>query len=393
MARYDFDRVIDRHGTNSLKYDFAAERGHPVDSLPLWVADMDFAAPPCVNEAVHRLADQGIFGYSEVKDAYFNAAAGWFEGHFGWRPEPAWLVKTPGVVFALAMAVRALTQPGDGVIIQTPVYYPFYEVIRENGRRVVENPLLLRNGHYEIDFDGFEALIRQEKIKLFLLCSPHNPTGRVWTKEELKRLGNICERYSVYVVSDEIHCDFAFPGHPHTVFLQAAPELAERTIICNSGSKTFNIAGLQASNIWIPGADTREKFRREIAGTGYSQLNAAGLIAMQAAYEGGGEWHDQCVEYLLGNLAFFRDFLRERLPGLKLIEPEGTYLAWVDFSALGLSDEALDDLIARRARLWLDAGSIFGSACGQYQRFVLACPRSVLSEALERLEGAIRSLP
>ena len=391
MARYDFDRVIDRRGTNSLKYDFAAERGHPADALPLWVADMDFAAPPCVTEALHRLADHGIFGYSEVKDAYYRAVAHWFDTHFGWQPEAEWLVKTPGVVFALAMAVRALTKPGEGVVIQPPVYYPFYEVIRDNGRRVVENPLLLRDGRYEIDFDGFETLIRRENAKLFLLCSPHNPVGRVWTREELARLGQICETHGVFVVSDEIHCDFAFSDHPHTMFPQAAPGMAERSVVCTAASKSFNIAGLQVSNIWIPDADMRRRFRREIAAAGYSQLNAAGLAATQAAYESGEAWLDQCRAYLAGNLAFFRDFLRGRLPELKLIEPEGMYFAWVDFSALRLSEAALNELVSRRARLWLDAGSVFGRDSGQFQRFVLACPRSVLKEALERLERAIRA--
>lgn len=391
MRTYDFDEVIDRRGTNSLKYDFALERGRPADVLPLWVADMDFHAPPCVLEALQQTVAHGIFGYSETKESYAEAVTGWFGRRFGWQPRAEWLVKTPGVVYALAMAVRALTRPGDGVLIQPPVYYPFYEVIRDNGRALVENQLVYKDGRYAIDFDDLERKLAQNGVKLFLLCSPHNPVGRVWTREELARMGELCEKYGVYIVSDEIHCDFAFPEHPHTLFPDACPALADRTILCTAPSKSFNLAGLQVSNIFIPDAGLRARFQQEIARSGYSQLNTMGLAACEAAYRGGEAWLEDCRAYLRGNLDFLRGYLRARLPQLRLVEPEGTYFAWVDCSGLGLAPEELDRFVAQEARLWLDAGHIFGQQAGQFQRLVLACPRTTLRQALEQLEQAVRA--
>ena len=289
MEKYNFNTITDRRNTNSLKYDFAVERGYPADVLPLWVADMDFPTAQPVLDALHEAVSHGIFGYSEVKDDYYRAVSGWFKKHFGWETKPEWLIKTPGVVFALAMATRALTEPGDGVLIQTPVYYPFYSVIRDNDRNLVENELLYKDGRYEIDFADFEAKLRDEHVRLFILCSPHNPVGRVWTKAELQKLGAICKKYGVIVASDEIHCDFTLQGHPHTVFTEVCPELAERAIICTAPSKTFNLAGLQVSNIWIENEDIRRKFLKEMNRSGYSQLNSLGLVAAQAAIRSGDE--------------------------------------------------------------------------------------------------------
>lgn len=390
MKQYDFDEIIERKNTNSLKFDCAAQRGLPEDTLPLWVADMDFRAPDCVLEALQKCVDHGIFGYSEVNAGYAETVAAWFGRRFGWKPEPEWLIKTPGVVYALAMAVRALTEPGDAIIIQPPVYYPFYSVVRDNGRVLVENELIYDSGRYSIDFGDFERKIVENNVRAFILCSPHNPTGRVWTRDELRELGSICQRHGVFVLSDEIHCDFAFPGHSHSVFAQACPELAERCVIFTAPSKSFNIAGLQVSNIWIPDAEIRGKFKREINASGYSQLNTMGLAAARAAYAGGGEWLGQCSAYMRANLDYLRGFLRERLPEIKLVEPEGTYFAWLDCSGLGLTQEGLNDLIIRRAKLWLDAGHIFGEKSGQFQRIVLACPRRTLTQALEQLEAAVR---
>lgn len=391
MRSYDFDTVIDRKNTNSIKYDFAVERGKPADVLPLWVADMDLRAPEPVLEALHRSVDHGIFGYSDARSGYYDAVCGWFEQRFGWKTQPEWLVKTPGVVFALAMAIRAVTRPGDHVLIQPPVYYPFFNVIRDNGRVVVENELVYRDGHYEIDLEDFERKIVAHQVKLFILCSPHNPVGRVWSVDELERIGDICRKHDVFVVSDEIHCDFAFPEHPHHVFLSAVPELSDRAIVCTAPSKTFNIAGLQVSNIWIPNEQIRKAFLKEIDRSGYSQLNSLGLVACQAAYDAGGPWLEQCRSYLRANLDHVRDFLAARIPQIKLVEPEGTYFAWLDCSGLGLSCGALNDLIVNRAKLWLDAGYIFGGNAGQFQRVVLACPRATLQQALERLEQAVLS--
>lgn len=388
---YDFDRVIDRRGTDCAKYDFAVEYGLPADVLPLWVADMDFQAPAEVLDAVRACADHGIFGYTDQKPDYYEAVMAWFADRFQWQTQREWIVPTPGVVFALATAVRAFTEPGDGVLIQTPVYPPFFNVVKKNDRRLVECPLVYGDHRYTIDFDAFERAIVDGKVKLFILCSPHNPMGRVWTREELRRMGEICGRHDVIVVSDEIHCDFSWPEHPHTPFIQAVPELKERAVVCTAPSKTFNLAGLQASNLFIPGEALRKRFKTELTRTGWGGLNGVGQAACKAAYRHGGEWLDALKDYLRGNVDFLRDYLAENLPMLTLVEPEGTYLAWVDFSALGLNPGQLHDLVANKARLWLDDGKIFGDVGAPFQRLVLACPRATLREALERLKSAVNS--
>lgn len=387
---YDFDREIPRLNTNSLKYDFAKENGYPEDVLPLWVADMDFQAAQPILDALRRAVDHGIFGYSDSMAGYYKAVSSWFKKNFGWETETEWLVKTPGVVFALSAAVRALTEEGDAVMIQPPVYYPFYAVIKDNNRKIVENKLLYTNGRYEIDFEDFERKIKENSVKMFILCSPHNPVGRVWTKEELQKAGGLCEKYGVLVISDEIHCDFAFPEHPHTVFPLACPEMSERSVVCTAPSKSFNLAGLQDSNIWIPDAELRRRFAWEVNRAGCSLLNTLGLAAAQAAYESGEEWLVQCREYLRSNLDFLRGFLKERIPEIRLVEPEGTYFAWLDCSALGLDCKELNELVINKARLWLDAGHIFGKDSELFQRVVLACTRKTLTEALGRLEKAVR---
>jgi cystathionine beta-lyase len=383
--KYDFDELVERRGTDSLKYDFAKERGLPDGLIPMWVADMDFRAPPCVIEAVERAARHGIYGYTEAKEDYFDAVAGWFRSGFGYSPEPEWLTKTPGVVFALALAVRAFTEPGDAGIKQRPVYYPFSEVVAANRRKLVNSPLIRENGGYIIDFDDFERRIVESSAKLFLLCSPHNPVGRVWTRAELEKMGEICLKHGVIVVSDEIHCDFTFPGNTHTVFASISPELAAISVICTAPSKTFNLAGLQNSNIFISDPELRRRFRSELDSAGYSQTNAIGLAACRAAYTGGREWLDELKEYLRGNFSFLRTFLAQNLPEVVFTEPEGTYLAWLDFSAFGLSGDELDGLIVNRAGLWLDTGTMFGPEGEGFQRMNVACPRATLSAALDRL--------
>lgn len=388
---YNFDEFVNRKGTNSLKYDFAVERGYPENVLPLWVADMDFPTVQPVLDVLHKSVNHGIFGYSEVKTDYYLAVSKWFSERFSFKTESEWLVKTPGIVFAIAMAIRALTEIGDGVLIQTPVYYPFYSVVKDNNRQLVENELVFKDGHYEIDFDDFESEIKENQVKLFILCSPHNPVGRVWTKDELQKIGEICSRYNVFVVSDEIHCDFTLNGNQHTVFSVACPQMQDKSIICTAPSKTFNLAGLQVSNIWISDLKVRKKILKEIDACGYSQLNSLGLVAAQAAYESGEEWLCQCKTYMQNNLDFLRNFLQKNLPEIKLVEPEGTYFAWLDCSRLGLEQKELNDLIINRAGLWLDAGHIFGKNSAMFQRIVLACTRKTLATALEQLEKAVRS--
>ena len=389
---FDFDRVIDRTNTNSLKFDFRVERGYPEDVLPLWVADMDFRTAEPVIEALRRMADHGIFGYSDVKDPYYEAVLGWFSGRFGWDAERDWVVKTPGVVYALAMAVQSFTEPGDGVLVQTPVYYPFFGVVRDNGRRLVECPLVCEDGEYSIDYDDFERRIVEGGVRMLCLCSPHNPVGRVWTGDELREMGRICAEHDVIVVSDEIHCDFVWPGHEHRVFCEAVPEMADRSVVCTAPSKSFNLAGLQASNVFIPDAGLRERFSASMRRSGYSQLNAMGLVATEAAYSHGEEWLEACKAYIHANLEFVSSYIERELPELRMRVPEGTYFAWVDCTALGLGAKELDELIVHDARLWLDAGHIFGKEGEGFQRFVTACPRSVLEEAMDRFRDAIRGL-
>lgn len=391
--KYDFDKVEDRRNTNCLKYDFAARRGKPEGVLPLWIADMDFRLPQEVLDQIHQRIEQGIFGYTEVQEDYFEALHDWMLTRHGWEIERKWLVKTPGIVYALAMAVQAFSEPGDGVMIQMPVYYPFKGVIEENGRIVVDNTLIPdEDGRYHMNLSDFEEKITQHKVKLFLFCSPHNPVGRVWTEEELRKLGEICIRHDVLIVSDEIHEDFVFEGHKHTVFSTLSEELNNRIITCTSPGKTFNMAGLQVSNILIANPKIRSQFRRQIEASGYSQLNTAGLVGCEAAYRYGGQWYEELLGYLQGNLDFLRTYLRNNIPDIRLTEPDGTYLIWLDLRSLGLTAAEQEDLITNKAGLWLDSGSMFGASGEGYERINIACPRSILKEALDRLKAAIDDL-
>lgn len=389
---YDFDRVIDRKGTYSLKYDFAREHGKREDVLPMWVADMDFQTAPEILERLEQVVHHGIFGYSESKEEYFLAVQRWYREHFGWQVEQSWLFRTPGVVFAIAMAIQAFTKEGDAVLVQQPIYYPFREVIRDNNRVLINSSLRQIDGHYEIDFQDLEEKIQKNHVKLFLLCSPHNPVGRVWKEWELRKLGEICLRHGVLVISDEIHSDFTYQGHTHHVFASLSEEFADITMTCTAPSKTFNLAGLQVSNIFIPNPELRKKFQKAMDAAGYSQINLMGLAACQAAYEKGESWLEQLKAYLAENLAFVREYLQEHLPRIKLIEPEGTYLVWLDFRELGLTEEQREDLIINKARLWLDSGVMFGEDGEGFERVNIACPRVTLRQALEQLEEAIKTI-
>ena len=391
---YDFNKVVDRRDTDSIKYDFAERRGLPSDVLPLWVADMDFPAPHEVVDALVEKSRHGIFGYSEGREDYFDAVAGWFNTYFGWEVKREWLLKTPGVVYAVTTAIRAYTEPGDGVLIQEPVYYPFKESIEVNGRQTVINQLVLEDGRYKVAYDDFEKQIIEGDVRLFILCSPHNPVGRVWEKDELVRMGEICERHGVLVVADEIHCDFTYPGHEHNVFATLKDSFKEMTITCTAPSKTFNLAALQISNVFIENRKLRKAFREAITSSGYSQPNIMGLVACNAAYTYGHQWLKDLKVYLKDNLDFFRAYLEEHLPEAKLVEPEGTYLVWVDFSGVPVlsekNDKELDHFMTHEAKLWLDGGTMFGKGGEGFQRFNIACPRSVLKKALDQLVEAVR---
>lgn len=386
----DFDTIIDRKNTDCLKYDFAKRRGMPEDVLPLWVADMDFKTSSYVEDALAERARHGIFGYSESQTPYFEIVRDWMKRHHDWEVKEPWLIKTPGVVFALAMAVKAYTEPGDGVLIQSPVYYPFSEVIEDNGRRIVSNTLVLGEDHkYHIDFEDFERQIKENQIKLFFLCNPHNPVGRVWTTEELTRLGYICLKYRVTVVSDEIHSDFIFRGR-HQVFADLKREYADITVTCTAPSKTFNLAGLLLSNIFISNRELRHKFRQQVNAAGISQLSPFGLVACEIAYTQGEEWYQAMLAYVAENIAFTKEYVEKHLPGVEMVEHEGTYLVWLDFRKTGLSVEELEDLIVNRAKLWLDSGKIFGKSGEGFQRINVACPRQILEEALHRIREQLQ---
>ena len=381
----DFDTVIERKNTKCIKYDFAVKRGKPENVLPLWVADMDFNVSSYITDALEGMVSHGIFGYSESEESYFKALKGWMKRHHNWDIQEKWLVKTPGVVFALATAVRAFTKEGEGVLIQQPVYYPFAEIIVKNNRKLVDNTLVLtEKGSYAIDYEDFERKIVEENVKLFILCNPHNPVGRVWTKEELIRLGDICLKHNVLVISDEIHSDFIFSGE-HRIFANLKREYADISMICTAPSKTFNIAGLQISNIFLPNEALARRFRKELDATGYSQLSLPALIACEAAYQHGDEWLNAVLAYIKKNAQYVQNYLEKYLPKVKMINQEGTYLVWLDFREYKLSDKELDKRIVEQAGLWLDSGAMFGKSGEGFQRINIACPRATLKEALERL--------
>lgn len=381
----DFDCYIQRKGTNCLKYDFALRRGMPEDVLPFWVADMDFATSSYIQDALKKRAMHPIFGYSETGEEYFDAVSGWMKRHHNWEVKRNWLIKTPGVIFAVAMAVKAYTEPGDKVLIQRPLYYPFAETIIANNRVAVSNSLYLgEDNRYHIDFEDFEKKIKDNNIKLFLLCNPHNPSGRDFTREELTMIGDICLKHNVTVLSDEIHNDFVFKGK-HTVFASVKKEFEDICVVCTSASKTFNLATMLVSNIFIPNRDLKKRFQKEVYAAGISQLNIMGLLATQAAYEYGDEWYESMHAYVKGNIEYVKEYVHNNLPGIKVIDSEGTYLMWLDFRNTGINSDEINRRMINDARLWLERGEIFGEEGEGFQRLNIATPRTNLTECLERI--------
>lgn len=385
-----FDKEINRYNTNSLKYDFKKERRKPEDIMPMWVADMDFMCPKEILDDMHKRIDHGIFGYTKEDNEYFEAINSWYKRNFNVELKREWLIPTPGVVFALATSVKTLTDEDDYVLINNPVYYPFIDVVIDNKRKVISSDLVLKDNHYEIDFIDFENKIRDYHVKLFLLCSPHNPVGRVWTKNELDKIIEICKKYNVFIVSDEIHSDFVW-NSKHTCLLNYL-DYQENIILCTSPSKTFNLSGLQVANIFIPNSKIKVKFQNELWNTGYSLINTFGLVACKSAYLKGQNWLDELRVYLKENIITVDNFLKERLPKIKLIYPEGTYLLWLDFNALGLTDDEIDDIMINKAKLWLDNGKIFGNTGKGFQRINIALPKDKLQEALNNLEKAFKDI-
>lgn len=384
----DFNQIIDRHNTNSLKYDFALQRGKSADILPMWVADMDFQAPTAVCSRLEEMSRFGIFGYSDNQTSYFDAVLNWYQKHFNWNAKKEWILRTPGVVFAIAAAIRGLTEEGDAVLIQEPVYYPFSSIITKNNRKKVINPLVNKNGHYEMNLEDMEQKIIDNHVKLFLLCSPHNPVGRVWTLEELEAVGSLCAKHGVIIVSDEIHSDFTYEGHTHHIFASVSDAFAQNSVICTSPSKTFNIAGLQISNIFVPNPNLRKKVKDAIAATGYCESNYFALAACETAYREGETWLNELRKYLTDNLHYVYAYLTKYLPEIRLVEPEGTYLLWLDCRNLQMTERERIDAIENKGKLWLDTGSMFGEAGIGYERINIACPRATLEECLNRLRKA-----
>jgi cystathionine beta-lyase len=389
--KYDFDSVIDRHNTNSMKWDFVDSFFSVKDVLPMWVADMDFRAPDPVIDAVKKVAGHGIFGYSGIPESYYDALVQWMERRHRWHIHKEWVVFTPGVVPALHMLVRAFTQPGDQVIVQTPVYYPFFNAVRTNNRALLDNPLRLEKGQYLMDLNDLEKKITS-RTKMIILCNPHNPIGRVWSKDELEELGELCIRNRILVISDEIHEDIVYPGFTHIPFHSISGKFADNCVVCTGASKTFNLPGLQVSNIIISNPETREQFENAVQSCGIFSPNIFGIAATEAAYRYGEPWLVELLDYLQENIAFLKEFSATKIPGLNVTEPQGTYLAWLDFRKCGIAPGKLGIFVREDAKVGLEAGTIFGCTEEGFERMNIACPRSILQEALKRIENAIRPL-
>ncbi|AFC32486.1 class I and II aminotransferase [Paenibacillus mucilaginosus 3016] len=384
---YDFDRLIDRRNTRSYKWDQGAKLFGDPDILPLWVADMDFLAPPAVREVLEKRAALGVYGYAVRTESYLASIVNWYRRRHGWTVEPGWITDSPSIVTSLSLAVELFTEPGGEVVLQSPVYYPFYDVILGNGRKVAKNPLVIRNNRFEMDYEHLESLF-QGGAKLLLLCSPHNPGGRVWEREELLRLGELCLRYGVTVVSDEIHCDLALSGHKHIPFASLSPELADITMTCLAATKTFNLPGLHTSYVVTSNASLRRRLEHRIKTLSIHMASHFAQDAVEAAYNEGEPWLDEMLAYVEGNLDYAIGFLAEHLPEVKPLRPDGTYLLWVDCRGLNLDIKGLKDLMFNRAKVAFSEGSVFGTEGEGWLRINLACPRSILEEALQRFCGA-----
>lgn len=387
MSTFDFDTVINRRGTNSYKWDIVKEE----DVIPLWVADMDFKAAPAILEALKKRVEHGVFGYTLVPDSYYEAIINWFARRHNWQIDRSWIIYTTGVVPAVSCAIKALTLPGEKVLIQTPDYNCFFSSIKNNGCEVAENELVRRGDSYEVDFEDFERQCADEKTTVFLLCNPHNPAGRVWTKEELERMNDICLAHGVRVISDEIHCELVMPGHRFTPFAAISDACRDNSVVLNSPTKAFNIAGLQIANIICAAPAMRRRIDRAVNINEVCDVNPFGVAALQAAYNESEEWLDSLNHYIWGNYLALKEFIAKELPRLEVTRLEGTYLAWVDIKATGLtSDEAYEKLM-KEGRVYVNSGTMYGRRAGEgYLRINLACPRATLLEGMKRMGGVLR---
>lgn len=389
---YNFDEIVDRKGTDSSKWDQHKKKGYPQDAMPMWVADMDFKTLPEITQRLHEITDRGIYGYTVVPERYYDAIIDWMKQRHDLHLQKEWITAAPGVVSALKIAIRAYSHKGDAIIMQKPVYYPFDASVTLNDRVVVENVMKYKNGRYEIDFDDFEQKIIDHHVKLYILCNPHNPVGKVFTKEELYRLGMICKKHGVKVIADEIHMDFVFHGHCHIPFYNVDESFKEFSIICTAPSKTFNLAGLQTSNIIIANEEMKKQFEDFKLAAGFIGYNLMGMEACYSGYRYGHQWVDELVDYIKGNIDFMSDFIRRNIPELQVVEPEGLYLVWVDCRGLGMDEKQLERFMIDQCHLWLDEGYIFGSGGAGFERFNVACCRTYLEKALNQLEEAVRKL-
>lgn len=393
MSTYDFDKLTERRNTNSVKWDEAEDS----QVIPMWVADMDFETAPCIIEALKKRVNHGIFGYTLVPDSYYESIINWFKRRHQWIIEREWIQYTSGVVPAISAIVKALTQPGDKVLIQTPVYNCFFSSIRNNGCEIVESPLVVDYTEedaptYQIDFDDLERKAADQAVKLFILCNPHNPAGRVWTREELERMNNICMKHGVKVLSDEIHCELIIDNHQFTPFASISKECLDNSITCNSPSKSFNIAGLQIANIISNDPTTRRLIDRAININEICDVNPFGVIALQEAYNNGESWLLELNRYLEGNYQALRTFFKQQLPHLKVFKLEGTYLVWVDITATGKSTDEITNLLLNEAKVMVTKGTMYGKTAGEgYIRINIACPRSRMLEGLERMAKVLHS--
>lgn len=383
--KYDFDEVISRRGTLSYKWDSATD----AEVLPLWVADMDFRTSPAIIEALQRRVAHGIFGYTRVPDAYYQAVTNWFARRHGWNIQREWMIYTSGVVPAVSAVIKALTVPGDKVLVQTPVYNCFFSSIRNNGCTLAATPLLRIGNTWQMDFEDLERKASDPDVKVFLLCNPHNPVGRVWTREELLKAGEICSRHGVTVVSDEIHCELVYPGHTYTPFASISDDFSARAIVCISPSKAFNIAGLQIANIVVPDEEVRRKIDKAININEVCDVNPFGVTATIAAYTEGEEWLNQLLVYLQANYKWMQDYCRTHLPDFPISDLEGTYLVWMDCSILHKTSDVLEQELLDESKLWLNAGTMYGAEGEGFMRWNIACPRSVLAEGVERFRSYV----
>jgi cysteine-S-conjugate beta-lyase len=388
--RYDFDREIKREQSGSVKWDLREFRGS-LDVIPMWVADMDFKTPDEIISALVKRAKHGIFGYTFPTDSYKQAVCSWMKKRHNWAINKEWIIITPGVVAAFSSAIEAFTNEGDKIIIQPPVYHPFQKVINASNRIVAENRLIIKNNRYTMDFDNLEQLLK-EGASMMVLCSPHNPVGRVWTEDELIKLNELCVKYDILILSDEIHSDLIMPGYRHSVMEEISSGINKKTVTCTAASKSFNLAGLACSNIIISDPHLRELFQKRIQRSSISTPNIFGLTATETAYTLCEEWLDELLHYIHENFYLLKEYIMENLPRIKVTDLEGTYLSWLDFTGYGLTDSAIDEILIKKAKVWLDNGPQFGSGGDGFQRINLACTQKNLIQALERIKTAFNSI-